>query len=373
LRILLAVLLPLAVAAAGCRGSGGGEEFCRGVKIAVMAPISGTSASIGGDQLDFATLAVEDFNRQHHAHYGLEEVDTGGIPTVAGLAARRVVGEADVLGVLGPAGNQEVESAGLVYRDAHLVFVSASATATHLTVDGDFPTFFRVVPNDSAQGPTDATFIARTLRARTAWVVDDGSSYSTGLAQSAAERLRREGVAVERASAPEGADISKVVGRAKEGDAVFLPWQVDSQAEAFGRELAARGSHAVIVASDGLFGTHFSVRGSYLSWFAPDVKQIPSSRELVKAYESKYGDVGSTYGPPTYAAANVLLTAIDRACREARRRPSRLQVVEAMRRVHLESSILGVPIAFDRKGDLVGAKFAIFEVLGDGRYRLESG
>ena len=386
LAALLALVLSLAIAAAGCGGdddegaaTGGGETAtgpaqaasCTG-SIATMGPFTGDAASIGQEQLNFTKYAVEKFNEDNGTDYKLE-IDTQLDPSQASTGAQRVVSNDDIIAVVGPAGSQEISAVGPIFTRENITFISPSATATELTESGDFPTFFRDVPNDAAQGPTDAEFIADTLGAKNVWVIDDQSSYSTGLADSTSSALEDAGVTVERESITQKqTDFSAIVSRVKDADVVFLPWQLGNQAQTFGNQLAEQGSDTVIVGSDGLFTEDFSIKDSYVSSFAPDIKGIESSADLVSEYEAEFGEFSSTFGPPAYAATNALLTAVDQACQDAGGTPSREEVVEAMRNVDIDQTILGGPLKFDDKGDPEGARFYMFKVLGKGKYELQS-
>ena len=247
-------------------------------------------------------------------------------------------------------------------------FVGGSATRTSLTMSGDFPTFHRVVPNDDAQGPTIAEYIAENLEAESVFIVDDQTSYSTGLADSATTALEEADVTVRRESVNQDQnDFSAIVSNVGDADVVFLPWQLANKAQVFAQQLQEQGSDAVIFGSDGLFSSDFTQEGSYVSSFAPDIKAIESSAELVEAYEAEYGDFTSTFGPPSYAAATVILEAIVRACEEGE--PTREAVAEQIGETDQEQSILGDRLSFDDNGDVEGARFYIFEVLGGGEYR----
>jgi branched-chain amino acid transport system substrate-binding protein len=385
LAALLALVLSLAIAAAGCGGDDeegaatGGETStgpaqaasCTG-SIAVMGPFTGDAASIGEEQLNFTKYAVQVFNEENGTDYTLEEVDTQLDPAQASTGAQRIVSNDAVLAVVGPAGSQEVDAVGPIFTRENITFISPSATDTKLTESGSYPTFFRDVPNDAAQGPTDAEFIADTLGAKTVWVIDDQSSYSTGLADAATSALEDAGVTVERESINQKqSDFSALVSRVKDADVAFLPWQIGSQAQTFGQQLAEQGSDTVIVGSDGLFTEDFSIKDSYVSSFAPDIKGIESSQELVQGYEAEFGEFSSTFGPPAYAATNALLTAIQQACTDAGGTPAREDIADAMHNVDIPESILGGPLKFDAKGDPEGAKFYIFKVTGKGQYELQ--
>jgi len=389
--LLLALVFLLSFVAAGCGGDeeeaapppaetgepadtgdgGEGEAVeCSGT-IGAMGPFTGDAASIGQEQLNFAKFAVSRFNEEHGTDFQLDEGDTQLDPSQASTVAQRLVSDNAVLAVVGPAGSQEVEAVGPIFTRANMGFVSPSATRTSLTEGGEYPTFYRVVPNDDAQGPTIGEFIAENIDADEVFIIDDQTSYSTGLADSAAQSLEQNDITVRRDSVSQDAsDFSALVSRVGQADVVFLPWQLAAKAQVFGQQLREQGSEAVIFGSDGLFSEDFHIEGSYVSSFAPDVRGIEESQELVEAYEQEYGEFSSTFGPPSYAATWTVLDAIYRTCQDADGEPTREAVAEAIGETDQDESILGQPIVFDDNGDIEDARFFIFQVKGQGDYEL---
>ena len=384
--LLLALVLSLALVAAGCggddeeeagettaatdTGGAGAAADCEG-SVGIMAPITGDAAAIGEEQLNFGKFAVSQYNEENGTSFELVEGDTQLDPAQASTVGQRFISDDAILAVVGPAGSQEVEAVGPIFTRENLGFVSASATRTSLTESGDFPTFARVVPNDDAQGPTIGNFIADELDAQTVFIIDDQTSYSTGLADSATTALEEQDITVERDSVSQDqSDFSALVGRVADADVVFLPWQLANKAQVFSEQLKEQGSDAVVFGSDGLFSDDFTQVDAYVSSFAPDVKAIESSAELVSAYEAEYGEFASTFGPPVYAATTVVLEAISRACEGGD--PTRESVSEQIGETATDESILGSGITFDDNGDVEGAEFYIFQVKGPGEYELVS-
>jgi branched-chain amino acid transport system substrate-binding protein len=180
------------------------------------------------------------------------------------------------------------------------------------------------------------------------------------------EKLKGAGVAVTRQSVNQkSTDFSSLVSRVSaDTDVVFLPWQIASNAQQFGKQMAEQGKKAVIFGTDGLFSPKdFDIAGSYVSSFSPDINDVPSAASVVKAFSAKYGEFG-TFGPPTYAAATTLATAIDNVCKAGD--VTREKVTEQLKKTDIPDSILGQPIRFTAQGDLQGAKFFIFKVTDKG-------
>ena len=387
--LLLALVAAFAIVAAGCGGddddddgepaaqetggtdTGDAEAVDCTASIGIMGPFTGDVAAIGQEQLNWAKFAVDSFNEERGTTFTLVEGDTQLDPAQAATVAPQFVSNSDIVAVVGPAGSQEVEAVGSIYADAGIAFISPSATATNLTTD--FETFFRVVPTDADQGPTDATYMTEELGAQNVLIIDDQSSYSTGLADSTTAALEEAGATVSRESVSQDqTDFSGLVSSvADDTDVVFLPWQVAANAQLFGNQLAEQGKDAVIFGSDGLFSPDdFSIAGSYVSSFAPDITGLddPAIQELVTAFEDEYGDFG-TFGPPTYAATTVVMEAATAVC-EGGEEPTREAILEQMPETNLSESILGQPITFTEDGDIEDATFFIFQVGEDGSYEL---
>ncbi len=386
--LLLALVAALAVAATACGGDDGDDDDGAAApettdgdtgmamvdcaaSIGIMGPFTGDVAAIGQEQLNWAKFAVDTFNEEHGTTFELVEGDTQLDPAQASVVAPQFVDNDAIAAVVGPAGSQEVEAVGGIYADAGMAFISGSATATNLTED--YETFYRVVPTDADQGPTVATYVVEELGAQNVFIIDDQSSYSTGLADSATAALEDGGATVTRESVSQDqTDFSSLVSAVSDDtDVVFLPWQVAANAQLFGNQLAEQGKDIPIFGSDGLFSPDdFKIAGSYVSSFAPDITGLddPAIQDMVAAFEDEYGDFG-TFGPPTFAATTVVMEAATAVC-EGGEEPTREAVLEQMDATDLSESILGQPISFTENGDINDATFFIFQVQDDGSYQL---
>ncbi|MGH3665694.1 MAG: branched-chain amino acid ABC transporter substrate-binding protein, partial [Egibacteraceae bacterium] len=341
-----------------------------GGSIGIIAPITGDAAEQGQEQMNWGRLAVERFNEEHGTEIEVVEGDTQLDPAQASTVAQQFVSDDNIVAVVGPAASDEVTAIGPVLERVGMAFVSQSATRADLTTSGDFPTFYRVVPPDSVQAPTDAEYLVEELGVEEVLVVDDRTSYSTGLADGVIAELEDAGVSVATESVNQDQrDFSSVVAAiGDQTDAVFLPWQLAANAQQFGQQMDEQGKDAVIVGTDGLFSPgDFSIEGSVVSSFAPDITDIPEDAELVEAYRDEFGEFG-TFGPPTFAAADVVLNAILAVC-ESGDEPSREAVAEQIAATDLAESILGQPIRFDENGDIEDARFFLFQV-EDGDFTL---
>lgn len=336
---------------------------CRNATIGIMAPITGPVAFLGVEQRNWGKFGLDLANRANKKRYRLLQLDTQLDPARASTQGQRAASNANVLAVVGPAGSQEVLAVSPIFRRAGLGYISGSATRVDLT-NGSNRGFFRVVPHDGIQAPTDARYIRNTLRANRIVVVDDQTSYGQPLADAVAAQLRQLGATtVSRESArQQQTDFSALVSSIpRDTEIVFLAWQVAADAQLLARQLREQGRAARIFGSDGLFAPgDFNVNGSFVSSFAPDIRNRAANRQLVASYRARYGNNWGTFGPPVYLAVQIAHRALRVACRNGT--ATRAEVRGIIARTRLSSSVLGMPIRFTARGDVVGARFFIFEI-----------
>lgn len=385
-RTFLALTALIALIAAGCgsskssssaassatstaAASGTTNSKCA-VSTGIEAPITGMVAMLGGEQLHFAQLAASMDNAKNGTSITVVQGDTQLMPAQATTVTQQFISNPKIVAVVGPAGSQEVEAVGPLFGRAGMAFISGSATNATLT-GGKNPTFFRVVSKDSVQGPQDAHYIVSHLHPKALMIVDDQEAYSTGLVSAMTPVFKSAGITVDHESVSQKVtDFSSLVSKVTPSTTVVvLPWQVAANAQQFGRNLAEQHKKAVIFGTDGLFspGT-FSINGSYVSSFGPDITAIPSDAAIASAAKAKYGSFG-TFGPPVYAAQHVVDEAIASVCKSGQT-VTRANVLAAMKTTNQPTSILGQPIKFDSHGDLVNGKFFLFKINPAGKYVL---
>jgi branched-chain amino acid transport system substrate-binding protein len=372
--IVASVLGALVVVGCGSSGGGnasGGLKACNAT-IGVEAPLTGDVAVLGQEQLHFAQLALSMDNKANKTKITLKPGDTQLNPAQATTQTQQFTSDSKIVAVVGPAGSQEVEAVGPLMTRAGLPFISGSATAATLTT-GRYPTFFRVVSKDSVQGPQDAHYIIDNLHPKSLMIIDDQEAYSTGLVSAMLPIFKSAGIKVDHESVPQKQnDFSSLVAKVtSQTSVVVLPWQVAANAQQFGRNLAQQHKKAVIFGTDGLFSPDtFTIAGSYVSSFGPDINYIAADKAIVAAAKKK-GNFG-TFGPPIFAATHVIDEAIASVCK-AGQTPSRSNVMAAIKKTNESTSILGQPIKFASNGDLVNGKFFLFKIDSSGNYKLLPG
>ena len=138
--------------------------------IGMAAPVTGPASDIGNQQIRWAKYFVKRWNKSHPSariKMVLGDTQLGVDTAFAVKAAKSFASNSKVLGVVGPAGSQEVVASTTAYKQGGLGFVSGSATRVTLTdghTDGNRRGYFyRTVPNDGQQGPTVANYMIKKL------------------------------------------------------------------------------------------------------------------------------------------------------------------------------------------------------------------
>lgn len=341
----------------------------RALSIGLAAPITGPAASLGAQQRSWARFSAIRWNATHKNGFKIRlvEGDTQ-LPNVSEAikVANDFASQAAVLGVAGPAGSQEVQDSFTAYKRGGLAFVSGSATRTSLTDGSRRGYFFRVVPTDDDQGASVAHYMTNTLKVKVVHIIDDQEAYSQGLADAVQKRLQAAGVTVTRDSVSQQATsfAGQVAKVGSNVNVVYIPWQLSSQAQAFGQQLRQAGKQAVLFGSDGLFDpSTFKIAGSYVSFFP-----VARSSTIVTAYKRTHGQKPDFFGAPTYEAVHVVAQAIQNSCKDGK--TSRAEVRSQLFHVHFSASqtVLGIPISFDRNGDIVKRRFGIYKISSAGGY-----
>jgi branched-chain amino acid transport system substrate-binding protein len=337
----------------------------------MLGPFTGPAASIGSDQLHWAQFFANTWNKTHKLQISIVQGDTQLDPAKASVVAQSMASNSSIVGIIGPAGSQEVTATAPIFKKAGLAFTSGSATNVSLTNGKLRGFFFRVVPNDGVQAPTAAGYMMSKLGAKkgsTVMIVDDQESYSTGLADGVGNALKKAGVTVDRESiSQKTTDFSSLIGKVGGSTkVVFLPFQLASQAQLFAQQLKSQGKSAVVFGSDGTFdSSKFNVSGGYVSFFAPDVTTIKKNKAIAAAYNKAFPGGTSPFGAPNYVATQLYATAITAACKDGK--ITRTELRKALSKVRLASTILGGKMAFTPNGDVAGAKFFVFKIQ-DGKY-----
>ena len=175
--------------------------------LAYEGPLSGGNAQLGLNMEYAVEYAINQAN-SGMSQFGklpftLKFVpkDDQGSATLSPTDAQELVANTAVIGVVGPAFSGATKAAEPTFSAHPLATVSPSATLPALATYG-WKNFFRVVADDSVQGPADANYVVKTLGLKKLYVVNDASTYGVGLADAFACSGTKDGAKVTSGSFP---------------------------------------------------------------------------------------------------------------------------------------------------------------------------
>jgi branched-chain amino acid transport system substrate-binding protein len=350
------------------------------ITLPLVTPVTGGAGFLGAEQASWGKLAVAQLAPKLglKVKFVLGDTPVEQGPAPAQALAQKYVADPSVLAVLGPATSGGVTASTQTYYQAKLAHISPSATKTSLTQgankDGT-PTFFRDVPGDYIQGPSDANFMIKNLHVKKVVIMDFQEPYSTGLAAAVDATLKKAGVTTIRLSAPNTTtDYSAYVTKVpSDADIVFFPTQKPPDAQTFAQQLIEQGKKAKVFGSDGSNDpSKFKQPGAYVSNFAPDITGIKADAGLISAWKkANPGKTVGSFGPPTYGAAQIAMTAISMACKAGHGQTTRAAVFHTIKKVRIKNWILGGSFRWSTKSnDPLNAKFYIFQIQSNGSYKL---
>lgn len=366
-RVLLPLLVAVAAVVAACgsssepaqRASSFDPISCDG-DIGVMAPYGGFGA---GDtvQMNWARVSLDKFNQEKGTAFGFVPANVDSDPDDGVRQAKLLASNPGVIAVVGPKTSVVTRAAGPVLDAAELVYVSPSATNATLT-DGSLRNFYRVVASDALQAPTMGEFIGRHLKPSTVVVVRDDEAYSRGLADGLVQKLDELKIPSKVVSVLQGQKSYEDVVLQVDPtvNVVALPLLDAHDAVRVVNQLWDAGKYPKFIGGDALFLKAFAVPGAYVTTYAPDASREPEAGELVRLYQTIFGDF-EQYGAPAYVAMQVVLEAAYDVCRE-RGTVTRSEMVRQVPKTRLATSVLGMPIAFTPQHELEGAVINVYQV-----------
>ncbi len=358
---------------------GAGVSFAKElppVRIGAAGPFTGDLSKIGLDSLNAIQMAVDEANAEGGVGGRKIEVvvaDDAGDPSKAVLVAEKLAMDRNVLGVVGPMNSSTVNAALPIYQRAGLVLISQSATNPSLTELG-YRVMHRICPRDDSQGPAAARFIVEEVGARNVYLIDDKSTYGQGLADQVAAALKQAGAKITRGQvAPDDRDFSPILTKVKPvaPDLLYLALPNPAQAAALIKQAVGLGLEPKLMGGDGLkerdqliAGAGGAAEGMFVTAIGRDIKDVPGAKGFIAKFEGKYGAM-SIFSGQSYEATKILVAAMRKAAGGDPAALTREGVLEAVHSTRGYQGILGFPISFDAKGDVVGASIYVFEVQGD--------
>src|SRR3954470_3587760 len=297
---LALAVLATSVVAASAQGSNritavsaAGVSCKSTITLPLVTPVTGGAGFLGAEQGSWAKYAVKRLARPLvlKVKFVLGDTPVEQGPAPAQALAQKYVADKSVLVVLGPSTSGAVAASSATYFSAKIAHISPSATRTSLTQGSPkegTAAFFRVVPGDYIQGPSDANYMIKTLKVKKVVLLDFQEPYSTGLADAVETTLKKAGVSVSRLSAPNTTtDYSAYVTKVpSDADIVFFPTQKPGDAQTFAQQLIEQGKKAKVFGGDGSDNpSQFKASGAYVSNFAAPINLFPYNKAIIAGWK----------------------------------------------------------------------------------------
>ncbi|WP_029288509.1 branched-chain amino acid ABC transporter substrate-binding protein [Cellulomonas sp. HZM] len=306
--------VPAADSSNAANPAGDGKAKCDPVSIGMAGALTGPNAALGINILNGAKLAVDQHNKANpDCQVTVKDFDTEGDPQKATQVAPTIVGDASVIGLLGPAFSGETKAVGTVFHQANLLSLTASATNPDLTKNG-WTNFYRGLANDAVQGPSVAKYLVGTAGFKKVCVVQDDSDYGVGLAEQITAGLGSAADSACAAKVKQGdKDFSATVQivKGESPDAVFYAGYY-AEAAPFVSQLRQGGMTAAFVSADGTNDPQFvkqagnASKDAYLSCPCG-----PAPEQFAKDYKAMFNIDSGVYSVEAYDLATIMLKGID--------------------------------------------------------------
>ena len=373
LAILLGLSLPFFAVAAAATGPLAGTT----IRIAAGAPLTGGAATFGIEMKQAVELAVDEANAAGGilgARLALEVADDEASDARGQTVARGFCDEADVLAVVGHVNSNVTITASTIYHACGLPMVTPMSSNPAVT-DRGLPNVFRLTNRDDQKGPGLAAFVYRKLGKRKAVVVDDQTAYGKGLADLFARTFAALGGAVLARPLVKVGDRdfrTLLAGLPREFDLLF--YGGIAEAAYVLKQMREAGLNQLFACGDGCWnvkgfiepaeGAATKGEGVLVLSAAPAVGRVPGSAAFAQRYTKRFGPIAN-YASNSYDAARLVLLAIEQAAREKGRRPTRAEVLTALRRVRYQGVAYMRPVEWDAKGDNTAAVVFVNVVEGN--------
>lgn len=295
------------------------------VRIGVAQPMTGNLASLGQDMHNGVKLAVDELNKAGFKIKGkpvtLEVVavdDRADVETGKRVAQQLV--DAGVVAVIGHLNSGVSIATAPIYagKDIAQLAISTNPKYTQL----GHATTFRLVGNDTLQAKAIGSFAAGQMAASRLAVVDDGTPYGKGLAEGAAEQLKKAGkeIAIRQTFDDKTTAFDELAAKLKAGNVdsavvILNDFQVLALLEA----LKKADYTGIKVLGGDLIKTTAMLKGAgmvqalYATSPILDAREFPAGAKFLATYQAAYKADPAYGGHYSYDAMHVLASAIRRA------------------------------------------------------------
>ncbi|MER8069575.1 branched-chain amino acid ABC transporter substrate-binding protein [Streptomyces sp. NPDC094034] len=357
------------------------------VVIGVDAPLTGSLSALGQgikNSVDLAAKTANKTNEVPGVEFKIEALDDQAVPASGQANATKLVGNKDVLGVVGPLNSGVAQSMQGVFNSANLLQVSPANTNPSLSqgdnwAKGDlkrpFASYFRTAATDVVQGKFAAQYYYNDAKKRKVFVVDDKQTYGAGLASIFSEEFKRLGgtvvgtdhVTVKETDFSSTADKVKAAG----ADSVYFGGQYP-EGGLLSDQIKKTGAKIPTMGGDGIYDPNFisasgeSNDGDFATSIGYPVEKLDTAKKFIADYAAEnYKDPYAAYGGYSYDAGWTIIQAVKAvvAANDGKLPDdARKQVVEATSKVSFDG-VTG-KVSFDEYGDTTNKQLTVYKVEG---------
>jgi branched-chain amino acid transport system substrate-binding protein len=346
------------------------------IHIGVGGPLTTGSATFGVEMRQAVDLAIAEKNASGGILGAKVVVDAEDDKANAaeGEKVAKSFCDGPTLGVVGHVNSGVTIAASKVYAGCGLPMITPMSSNPAVTENG-LPNVFRLTNRDDRKGPGLAAYLIEKMGKHRAVVVEDGTPYGKGLADSFAKGFEAKGGAVVAHEAvkvgdTQFADLVKTLP--KEFDVLFFGGI--REGALILKEMRGEGVDQLFACGDGCWdvkgfilpaaGAAEKGEGVRILSAAPALGKVPGSAEFAAAYTAKYGPIYN-YAANSYDSARVLMAAIETAAKAKGAMPSRADVLAALKAIKFQGIAYAKPVEWSEKGDNLAAVIFVNKVVGD--------
>jgi branched-chain amino acid transport system substrate-binding protein len=349
----------------------------RTIKIGIGAPLTGSSSGFGIEMQHAVEFAIAEGNAAHGilgASIEATAIDDKADSATGVAAAQRFCDDPAVLGVVGHVNSGVSIAAAEIYHRCGLLMITPMSSNPGVTEHG-FTNVFRLTNRDDRKGPALAAYLREKMDKRKAVVIDDGTPYGKGLAQSFAAGFQRNGgeIAARLAVKVGDRDFAGLL-KGLPADFDMLLFAGIAEAAPLLKQMRELGMNQLFACGDGCWdvkgfiipsaGAATTGEGVRILSAAPAVGTVPGSHAFADRYVAQYGAIAN-YAPNSYDSARLVMLAIETAGKAKGGWPTRAEVVAAMRSLRFQGIAYARPVTWDAKGDNTAAVIFVNIVEGD--------
>lgn len=342
------------------------------VKIGLMGPLTGPSATIGKENENGTKLAIADLNaksmkiNEQSIRFVIDSQDDQGDPRTGTQVAQRLIDDG-VVAVLGPAFSGVAIPASKIFETAQIPMITGNASNPTLTEQG-YSQIYRISANDNQLAARVANFAAKNLKLKSVAIIDDRTAYGEGVADAFAKALESSGVTVVgREYTSTGAtDFRAILTKLKEQspEAIFFGGMYSQGAYLY-KQMRSLGLNRPLLGGDGLCADELlqliGGRNDSQVYCARTGVPLETSKDgtiFKNRYQKEFGSSIALNAQNYYAALNVLAQAmIDAKSTDPKKFSTKLKNSSF-------STVVGT-IRFDKNGDWISAPSTIYKSNGD--------